>query len=110
MRTAPRVGSGLVGVALLRVGKGLLGLLVLAALFVNVALWMLPAANGNATNRVGLIDLLVPGSLTTFSLAGFVRRWPPSSGGESPRPGAAPPARPACLPWCSSSPVSASSG
>jgi plastocyanin len=110
MRTAPRVGSGLVGwrrmtvvaalanavvlfgygltrgdrealgfavvmlvgVGLLRVGTGLVGLLVLAALFVNVQFWMFPAANGNATYRVGLVDLLIPASLVAFSLAGFI--------------------------------------
>ena len=110
MRTAPRIGSGLVGwrrlavvaaladavvlsgyglargdrealgfavvmlagLGLLRVGNGLLGLLVLAALFVNIELWMFPAANGNATYRVGPVDLLVPGSLVAFSLAGFI--------------------------------------
>jgi plastocyanin len=62
----------LAGVGLLRVGRGLLGLLVLAALFVNVQLWMFPAANGNATHRVGLAGLLVPGMLVAFSLAGLV--------------------------------------
>jgi uncharacterized cupredoxin-like copper-binding protein len=110
MRTAPRIGSGLVGwrrltvvaalgnavvlfgygltrgdrealgfavvmlvgVGLLRVGSGVLGLLVLAALFVNIQFWMFPAANGNASYRVGLADLLVPASLVAFSLAGFI--------------------------------------
>jgi plastocyanin len=110
MRTAPRIGSGLVGwrrlavvaaladavvllgyglargdrealgfavvmlvgVGLLRIGRGLLGLLVLAALFVNVEFWMFPAANGNATYRVGLVELLIPASLVAFSLAGFI--------------------------------------
>jgi hypothetical protein len=110
MRTAPRIGSGLVGwrrlavvaalanivvllgygltrgdrealafaaimlvgLGLLRVGSGLLGLVALAALFVNIEFWMFPAAQGNATYRVGLIDLLVPGSLVAFSLAGFI--------------------------------------
>jgi plastocyanin len=110
MRTAPRIGSGLVGwrrltvvaalanavvlfgygltrgdrealvgalvmlagIGLLRVGSGALGLLVLAALFVNITFWMFPAANGNATYRVGLADLLVPASLVAFSLAGFI--------------------------------------
>jgi plastocyanin len=62
----------LVGVGLLRVGTGLVGLLVLAALFVNIELWMFPAANGNATYRAGLVDLLVPASLVAFSLAGFI--------------------------------------
>ena len=62
----------LVGLGLLRVGSGLLGLLVLAALFVDIGFWMFPAANGNATYRVGLVDLLVPGSLVAFSLAGLV--------------------------------------
>ena len=62
----------LVGLGLVRVGNGLLGLLVLAALFVNIELWMFPAANGNASYRVGLVDLLVPGSLVAFSLAGFI--------------------------------------
>jgi plastocyanin len=110
MRTAPRIGSGLVGwrrlavvaaladavvlfgygltrgdrealgfavvmlvgIGLLRAGTGLLGLLVLAALFVNIEFWMFPAANGNATYRVGLVDLLIPASLVAFSLAGFI--------------------------------------
>jgi plastocyanin len=110
MRTAPRIGSGLVGwrrlavvaaladavilfgygltrgdrealafavimvvgLGLLRVGTGLLGLLGLAALFVNIEVWMFPAANGNATYRAGLPDLLVPASLVAFSLAGFI--------------------------------------
>jgi plastocyanin len=110
MRTAPRIGSGLVGwrrlavvaalanavilfgyglargdrealafgvvmvvgLGLLRVGTGLLGLLVLAALFVNIEIWMFPAANGNATYRAGLADLLVPAALVAFSLAGFI--------------------------------------
>ena len=110
MRTAPRIGSGLVGwrrltvvaaladavvlfgygltrddrealvyalimlvgIGLLRVGSGVLGLLVLAALFVNIELWMFPAANGNATYRVGPADLLIPGALVAFSLAGLI--------------------------------------
>ena len=110
MRTAPRIGSGLVGwrrlavvaaladavvlfgyglargdreslgfavvmlvgLGLLRVGRGLLGLLVMAALFVNIQFWMFPAANGNATYRVGLVDLLVPAALVAFSLAGLI--------------------------------------
>jgi plastocyanin len=110
MRTAPRIGSGLVGwrrlavvaaladavvlfgyglargdrealglavvmlvgLGLLRVGNGLFGLLVLAALFVNIEFWMFPAANDNATYRVGPVDLLVPGLLVAFSLAGFI--------------------------------------
>jgi plastocyanin len=62
----------LVGLGLLRVGRGLLGLLALAALFVNIMFWMFPAANDNATYRVGLVDLLIPGSLVAFSLAGLV--------------------------------------
>jgi plastocyanin len=110
MRTAPRIGSGLlgwrrltvvaalasavvlfgygltrgdrealvyalimlVGIGLLRVGSGVLGLLVLAALFVNIEVWMFPAANGNATYRVGLAELVVPASLVAISLAGFI--------------------------------------
>jgi plastocyanin len=62
----------LVGIGLLRVGGGALGLLVLAALFVNIEFWMFPAANGNATYRVGLAELAVPASLVAFSLAGFI--------------------------------------
>jgi hypothetical protein len=62
----------LVGLALVRVGRGLPGLLVMTALFVDIQLWMFPAANGNATYRVGLVDLLIPGSLVAFSLAGFI--------------------------------------
>jgi plastocyanin len=62
----------LAGLGLLRVGRGLGGLLVLTALFLNIQLWMLPAANANATYRAGLVDLLVPGSLVACSLAGLV--------------------------------------
>jgi len=62
----------LVGLGLLRVGRGLLGLLVMTALFVNIQFWMFPAANGNATYRVGLVDLLIPGMLVAFSLAGLI--------------------------------------
>jgi len=62
----------LVGLGLLRVGRGLLGLLVMAALFVDIQFWMFPAANGNATYRVGLVDLLIPGALLAFSLAGLL--------------------------------------
>jgi plastocyanin len=110
MRTAPRIGSGLVGwrrltvvaslanavvlfgyglargdrealvfavimlagIGLLRVGSGVLGLVVLAALYVNIEFWMFPAANGNATYRVGLAELAVPASLVAFSLVGFI--------------------------------------
>ena len=62
----------LVGLGLLRVGRGLLGLLVMAALFLDIQFWMFPAANGNATYRVGLVDLLIPGALVAFSLAGLI--------------------------------------
>ncbi|HWC42297.1 MAG TPA: cupredoxin domain-containing protein [Actinomycetota bacterium] len=62
----------LVGLGLLRFGRGLLGLLVMAALFVNIMFWMFPVANGNATYRVGPVDLLIPGSLVAFSLAGLI--------------------------------------
>ena len=51
---------------------GPLALLVLGVLFVNVELWMFPAANGNASNHVGLLDMLVPASLVAFSLAGLM--------------------------------------
>ena len=62
----------LAGAALLWAWPGWFSLLVLGALFVNVELWMFPAANGNASNRVGLVDLLIPGSLVAFSLAGLI--------------------------------------
>jgi plastocyanin len=62
----------LAGAALLRFRPGPLALLVLGALFVNVELWMFPAANGNASNRVGLLDMLIPASLVAFSLAGLI--------------------------------------
>ena len=62
----------LAGAALLWVRPGALSLLLLGALFVNVELWMFPAANGNASSRVGLVDLLIPGSLVAFSLAGLI--------------------------------------
>ena len=62
----------LAGAALLRLRPGPLTLLVLGVLFVNVEVWMFPAANGNASNRVGLLDTLVPASLVAFSLAGLI--------------------------------------
>jgi plastocyanin len=77
----------LAGAALLWARPGAFSLLVLGALFVNVELWMFPAANGNASNRVGLVDLLIPASLVAFSLAGFIgvagagrRRHDPDAG------------------------------
>ncbi|HEY4729260.1 MAG TPA: cupredoxin domain-containing protein, partial [Actinomycetes bacterium] len=39
---------------------------------VDIQFWMFPAANGNATYRVGLVDLLIPGALVAFSLAGLI--------------------------------------
>jgi plastocyanin len=85
----------LAGLALLRIGDGLVALLALAALFVNVEFWMFPAANGNASNRVGLVDLLIPASLVAFSLAGLIgaigaiaRRHDPAAGnGAAPTTG-----------------------
>lgn len=62
----------LAGAALLRFRPGPLALLVLGLLFVNVGVWMFPAANGNASNRVGLLDMLIPASLVAFSLAGLI--------------------------------------
>ena len=62
----------LAGAALLWARPGWFSLLVLGALFVNVQVWMFPAANGNAASRVGLVDLLIPGSLVAFSLAGLI--------------------------------------
>jgi plastocyanin len=62
----------LAGAALLLARPGGFSLLVLGALFVNVQLWMFPAANGNAASRVGLVDLLIPASLVAFSLAGLI--------------------------------------
>jgi plastocyanin len=62
----------LAGAALLRFRPGPLALLVLGVLFVNVEIWMFPAANGNASNRVGLLDMLIPASLVAFSLAGII--------------------------------------
>jgi plastocyanin len=62
----------LAGAALLWARPGAFSLLVLGALFVNVELWMFPAANGNASSRVGLVDLVIPGSLVAFSLAGLI--------------------------------------
>jgi plastocyanin len=62
----------LAGAVLLRFRPGLLALLVLGVLFLNVQVWMFPAANGNASNRVGLLDMLIPASLVAFSLAGLI--------------------------------------
>jgi plastocyanin len=62
----------LAGAALLWARPGWFSLLVMGALFVNVQVWMFPAANGNAATRVGLVDMLIPGSLVAFSLAGLI--------------------------------------
>jgi plastocyanin len=86
----------LLGIGLLRVRRGLLGLLTLGLLFVNVQVWMFPAANGNASNRVGILELLVPASLVAFSLAGLIgvvgallrRRDPQAGGGAAATTGA----------------------
>src|SRR4051812_33914642 len=65
----------LVGVALLIMRGGrlaVLGLVLLGAIFTNNLIWMVPAANANATYRAGLVSMLIPGSITAFSLAGVI--------------------------------------
>src|SRR5215207_9302601 len=48
----------LAGVGLLRIGSGLLGLLVLAALFVNIELWMFRAAGRGAAAPTGVLAVV----------------------------------------------------
>ena len=62
----------LAGLALLRFRGGVLGLLLLAALFVNTQAWLFPAATANASHRSGLGGLLLPAALLALSLAGLV--------------------------------------
>jgi plastocyanin len=65
----------LAGAALLIVRGGrlaVLGLVLLGAIFTNNLIWMVPAANANATYRAGLVSMLIPGSITAFSLAGVI--------------------------------------
>ncbi len=62
----------LLGAGLLRLRGGLAGLLLLCLAFANLALWMLPAAIGNAGHREGLVGILLPATLAASSLAGLV--------------------------------------
>ena len=65
---ATLAGAGL----LLRLRDPRIGLLLLGAIFVNNLIWMFPAANTNASFRVGLDALAIPASISAFSLAGLV--------------------------------------
>jgi plastocyanin len=60
------------GMALARRGNGLLGLLLLAAIFVATLAFMLPGAAFNLARGHGLLAYLVPLTLATLSSAGLV--------------------------------------
>jgi plastocyanin len=62
----------LVAIALLRLRTGLLGFIVLALLFANVAVWMLPGALSNLSHDEAFLDTALPGALAIFSIAGLI--------------------------------------
>jgi uncharacterized cupredoxin-like copper-binding protein len=62
----------LVGIVFMRFRSGLLGFLVLAALFTNVAVWMLPGALSNLSHDEAFLDTALPGALAIFSIAGLL--------------------------------------
>ncbi|MGH2524477.1 MAG: cupredoxin domain-containing protein [Anaerolineales bacterium] len=62
----------LFGLALLRFRGGLLGFIVLALVFADIAAYTLTGAINNIIYREALLDLLIPASLATLSLAGLV--------------------------------------
>ncbi len=62
----------LVAIALLRFRSGLLGFVLLALLFANVAVWMLPGALSNLSHNEAFLDTALPGALAIFSIAGLI--------------------------------------
>lgn len=80
----------LVGAGLLRLGRGLAGLLLLCLSFANLVVWMLPAALSNAGHPQDLVGILLPATLAACSLVGLVaslaaiaRRRDPTAGGRA---------------------------
>src|ERR687892_1340113 len=61
-----------VGVVLLRVRRGLVGSIVLALLFADTAVWMLPGALSNISHNDGFIDTALPSGLAVLSIVGFL--------------------------------------
>ncbi|MEX0874611.1 MAG: cupredoxin domain-containing protein [Actinomycetota bacterium] len=62
----------LVGIVLLRFRTGLLGIVLLALVFTDVAVWMLPGALSNISHNDGFIDTALPGGLAVLSIVGLL--------------------------------------
>ena len=62
----------LIGIALMRFRKGLLGFVLLGLMFLNVAVWMLPGAVSNLSHDEAFLDTALPGALAIFSIAGLL--------------------------------------
>ena len=61
-----------VALGLAQLPRGLAGRVLLALLFVDVAVWMLPAALSNVAHREAFTQVLVPVTLVALSAAGLV--------------------------------------
>jgi uncharacterized cupredoxin-like copper-binding protein len=62
----------LVGVLLLAFRKGLLGRIVLLIVFLDTAVWMVPAAFSNVRHEAALVYVAVPVGLAAIALAGIL--------------------------------------
>lgn len=63
-------GSFLVGLAFLRIRSGIAGVLMLAVILVDTAVFMVPAALSNLVNRDDLLAVMIPASVAIVSLTG----------------------------------------
>jgi plastocyanin len=64
-------GAILIGILFLEIRSGIAGMIMLAVLTLDAAVFMLPAAASNSTHRGGFVDLLIPLSLGVISVSGF---------------------------------------
>ena len=64
-------GAILIGILFLEIRSGIAGMIMLAVLTLDAAIFMLPAAASNSTHRGGFVDLLIPLSLGAISVSGF---------------------------------------
>jgi len=80
------------GLLLLRFRTGILGELVLAVLFADIAAWMLPGGVSNLTHHENWVASALPSSLAAVALGGLIaavaslagRRRATSAGGRTP--------------------------
>src|SRR5262249_21152032 len=72
--------GGLVGLGLLRLRRGTLGVVALALLFLDVAIWTVPETASNLGQHRDLLSLAVPAALAAIALAGLIAAGAVTSG------------------------------